>query len=430
MAAADDSGKFRDLLRKMMTLDGRNHRRLAHDANEIGVEVPGYKPLDKHTIQNWTRRYNNSRPRDWRRLGAVLRALDTDNAMTAVMFELAGKGWDLTELQQDASPELMPLLTFRGPSLTLRPSIENSDDDAAKTDPIGIKQSSTSLSLVPHSMAIEVSPHQSTGDLIAYLQADTMNRPGFEPDSSSISGRGWLRLTAAAIAGIALGAAGSRQLGVWSEPELLTQTAEASSLEPDIAADSDTTLPPAGPTEQPQAPIISISGPAAVDCWGDNHTYEAINTGSEVTSWVWITTQLGVQTPWNDGPKGVLSFDLDPGTYSVTVEVNGGAASATKTIEVRSAEGCSGKPDQPKPSISGPGQVVCGSAVDYSVTTRTGTVETVFWDSPTLRITQPSAEGARLEFPFEPGYYTISARANNEITTTRTIAVVEGPACR
>ena len=76
-------------------------------------------------------------------------------------------------------------------------------------------------------------------------------------------------------------------------------------------------------------------------CRSSNQTYTAITNGVPVTNWNWSTGTLGLQPPVNSGPSAVLSFDREPGTYTITVRANN-AASKSKTITVtEAAGGCS-----------------------------------------------------------------------------------------
>lgn len=98
------------------------------------------------------------------------------------------------------------------------------------------------------------------------------------------------------------------------------------------------TLPTTAPPTLGDAVIVNITGPRTVKCFAPSGTYEAVVAGA-VTSWNWNTGSLDLESPRDDGPFAELSFDVDPGTYDVTLTVNG-SASWEFTVTVTSGPGC------------------------------------------------------------------------------------------
>ena len=110
------------------------------------------------------------------------------------------------------------------------------------------------------------------------------------------------------------------------------------------------TSPPVDPptpttptTEPPPEYSLFISGPGSVTCWSGNYNYSVGNNGTaSLTSFNWNTQSVGLQSGWQAGPGAVFSFDMQPGTYSVFVTVNGSQQTSRSITVNDDGNGCTG----------------------------------------------------------------------------------------
>ncbi len=177
-------------------------------------------------------------------------------------------------------------------------------------------------------------------------------------------------------------------------------------------------------------PKMVIEGPSVVDCWGPNHQYTLRNSGGPITSWLWHTGGLGLQSPARSGPSAYVSFDLDPGTYTIRATANN-TTTAIKQVTVRAASGCVGQ--KPKPILDGPGTVTCGLTRRHSMRDGNGgDAYPMGWTASNIKVSRVNGSDSdlTLSFPSNPGSYQVTVHVGDQpnsptktASTTRTFTV-------
>lgn len=180
---AADSHPFRRLLVALIDNDPRqrNTRKLASDANKFGQDFVGFKKLNKALLNNWIRPTDNSTPRNWQQLAALLKVFDVDENLADIMFRVTTRGWDLEALQEQAAPELAGLLKFRQPILSFRqPTLNPAQTKPSEIVPVATGDStnlSDSVELVHFDTNIEPFHIPSVDTILEYIQTEYQTRP-------------------------------------------------------------------------------------------------------------------------------------------------------------------------------------------------------------------------------------------------------------
>jgi serine/threonine-protein kinase len=200
-----------------------------------------------------------------------------------------------------------------------------------------------------------------------------------------------------------------------------TNTPRSPSTGSSITDPTPPTTPTSSSTTEPGLGTVTINGPSSVVCWGPNHQYTVVASGSEqMRSFNW-NTSVGLQTPFDSGPNATLSFDTDPGSYPIAVTVNR-SVTARLTITVTEGPGCRPE-EEPQPRIEGPGVVDCGDSIFYALVNTSATpITEASWQSSSIGISGRSTSGATLSFTTS-GANSISVTVNGSVTTNRVITV-------
>ncbi len=292
------------------------------DTDEVTVDITDTAPvIDLRDVRE--------KRQGGRRMAALL------VAAAAVIVAAGGIAtWRSTEAVEVATVDILPSTTQ---TLTPLSSTTDSPDNTPSPAPTA---SPTEDSVAPNESAVPTSQAPSTAPGSQPATTITTQAPVTTANQPTTSTQRTTATTqqATTMAPPATTATTQRPATTATSPATVatTQGANPVTEPPPLTVTTQATTTTVAP------PQISIQGPTVVTCSDDLMTIRVLNSGGPIDSYNWNTGRVHLGSPFNSGPTATVKFDLQAGSYSITVTVNGGVSASLNTTVVDDGSGCVG----------------------------------------------------------------------------------------